>query len=193
MTLLIPAEDFFDLPCPHAPRDAASLFQSLVESIISGSTKNLWRRALMYSYSMCVTSCQQHTLPSGGLNIQRLFSSYQKVQICISDFYGRAYFFVYSHAVFEPQGETFDPCQIASTQGTWYNAHREIETRQFLLTQKLKSALKTLSSHLLPFTEELMAESSEGSSCLPTIGITDIVRFSTYQQFWSKELLAPFI
>lgn len=45
----------------------------------------------------------------------------------------------------------------------------------------------------MPFAEELMAESSEGSSCLPAIGITDIVRFSTYQQFWGKELLAPFI
>ena len=45
----------------------------------SGSVKNRCRSALMHSCSTCATSCQRHTLPSGGLNIQRLSYSYQKV------------------------------------------------------------------------------------------------------------------
>ena len=35
----------------------------------------------MYSHSTYATSCQRLTLPLAGFNIQRLFPSYQKVQI----------------------------------------------------------------------------------------------------------------
>ena len=80
----------------------------------------------MYSYSMRVTSCQRHTLPLIGLNIQRLSSSYQKVQI-----WERAYSLFIATQFLNRREKRLTPVQIASTQGTWYNAHREIATRQF--------------------------------------------------------------
>ena len=75
---------------------------------------------------MRVTSCQRHTLPLALLNIQRLFSSYQKVQI-----WERAYSLFIATQFLSRREKRLNHVQIASTQGTWYNAHREIETRQF--------------------------------------------------------------